>query len=85
MSFDCCASAPPSDLDHYGLGTGAPEVIHEAPMAMRFRAKLVDSINLLHVYPTMAEPLKVVAIARCKIRQSYPAVPNRTAGFNKGL
>jgi mercuric reductase len=41
-------------------------VIHEAAMAMRFRAKIRDFIDLLHVYPTMAEALKIVAISRFK-------------------
>jgi mercuric reductase len=48
------------------LGTGAAEVIHEAAMALRFHAKLHDFIDLLHVYPTMAEALKIVAISRFK-------------------
>jgi len=48
------------------LGANAGEVIHEAAMAMRFRAKIEDFVGLLHVYPTMAEALKIVAIARTK-------------------
>ena len=48
------------------VGTGASEVIHEAAMAMRFRAKIEDFVDLLHVYPTMAEALKIAAIARTK-------------------
>jgi mercuric reductase len=48
------------------VGVNAGEVIHEAVMGLRFRAKLDDYIDLLHVYPTMAEALKVVAIARYK-------------------
>jgi mercuric reductase len=39
------------------VGNSAGEVIHEAAMAMRFRAKIRDFIDLLHVYPTMAEAL----------------------------
>ena len=35
-------------------------------MAMRFRAKIDDFLGLLHVYPTMAEALKIAAIARTK-------------------
>jgi mercuric reductase len=42
------------------------EVIHEAAMALRFHAKLQDFIELLHVYPTMAEALKIAAISRFK-------------------
>ena len=48
------------------VDAGAPEVIHEAAIAMRFRATLDDYIDQLHVYPTMAEALKIVAIARYK-------------------
>jgi hypothetical protein len=48
------------------IGANAGEVIHEAAMALRFRAKIVDFIDLLHVYPTMAEALKIVAISRFK-------------------
>lgn len=48
------------------IGNSAAEVIHEAAMAMRFRAKIGDFIDLLHVYPTMAEALKIVAISRYK-------------------
>lgn len=48
------------------IGANAGEVIHEAAMAMRFRAKVEDFVDLLHVYPTMAEALKIVAIARTK-------------------
>ena len=44
----------------------AGEVIHEAAMGLRFRATLDDYIDLLHVYPTMAEALKIVAISRYK-------------------
>jgi mercuric reductase len=48
------------------VGANAAEVIHEAAMAMRFRATIEDFVDLLHVYPTMAEALKIVAIARTK-------------------
>ncbi len=48
------------------VGPNAGEVIHEAAMGMRFHAKLHDFIDLLHVYPTMAEALKIVAISRFK-------------------
>jgi mercuric reductase len=44
----------------------AGEVIHEAAMAMRFRARLQDYIDLIHVYPTMAEALKIAAISYFK-------------------
>ncbi len=48
------------------VGNSAGEVIHEAAMAMRFHAKLHDFIDMLHVYPTMAEALKIIAISRSK-------------------
>ena len=48
------------------IGNSAGEVIHEAMMALRFRAKLQDFIEQLHVYPTMAEALKIAAISRYK-------------------
>ncbi len=48
------------------IGSSAGEVIHEAAMALRFNAKLQDFIELLHVYPTMAEALKIAAISRYK-------------------
>ncbi len=41
-------------------------MIHEAAMALRFHAAIDDFIDLLHVYPTMAEALKIVAISRYK-------------------
>jgi len=44
----------------------AGEVIHEAAMAMRFRAKLEDYVDMIHVYPTMAEALKIAAISYFK-------------------
>jgi len=48
------------------VGTNAAEVIHEAAMALRFHARLHDFIELLHVYPTMTEALKIAAISRFK-------------------
>ena len=48
------------------VGNSAGEVIHEAAMAMHFHAKINDFIELLHVYPTMAEALKIAAISRRK-------------------
>lgn len=44
------------------VGRDAGEVIHEAAMALRFRARLQDFIELLHVYPTMAEALEIAAM-----------------------
>lgn len=48
------------------LGAQASEVIHEAAVGMRFHATIDDFIDTLHVYPTMAEALKIVAISRYK-------------------
>jgi mercuric reductase len=48
------------------LGAGAAEVIHEAAMGMRFGATADDFIEMIHVYPTMAEALKIAAIAFTK-------------------
>lgn len=48
------------------IGNSAAEVIHEAAMALRFHATLFDFIHQLHVYPTMAEALKIAAISRFK-------------------
>ena len=48
------------------VGRSAGEVIHEAAMAIRYRARIQDFIDLLHVFPTMAEALKIVAISRFK-------------------
>ena len=48
------------------LGRNAGEVIHEAAMALRFGATTDDFIDLIHVYPTMAEALKLVAISFTK-------------------
>src|SRR5260221_581501 len=48
------------------VGNSAGQVIHEAAMAIRFQARINDFVELLHVYPTMAEALKIVAISRRK-------------------
>ncbi|HEV2459580.1 MAG TPA: mercury(II) reductase, partial [Ktedonobacterales bacterium] len=48
------------------VGVNAGEVIHEAAMALRFGATTDDFIDLVHVYPTMAEALKIVAISFTK-------------------
>jgi mercuric reductase len=48
------------------VGNSAGEVIHEAAMGLRFHAKINDFRDLLHVYPTMAEALKIAAISRWK-------------------
>ena len=48
------------------VGHNAGEVIHEAAMAMRFHAKVRDFVEMLHVYPTMSEALKIAALSRYK-------------------
>jgi mercuric reductase len=48
------------------VGHNAGEVIHEAAMAMKFRATIHDFIDLMHVFPSMAEALKIIAISRFK-------------------
>ncbi len=45
------------------IGESAPEIIHEAAMAMKFKATLPDFVDLIHVYPTMSEALKIGAQA----------------------
>lgn len=45
------------------IGESAPEIIHEAAMALKFKATLADFVDLIHVYPTMAEALKIGAQA----------------------
>jgi len=47
-------------------GVNAGEVIHEAAMALRFGATADDFIDMIHVYPTMAEALKIAAISFTK-------------------
>ena len=41
----------------------AGEVIHEATMGLRFGDTVYDFIDMIHVYPTMAEALKIVALS----------------------
>ncbi len=48
------------------VGRDAGEVIHEAAMALRFGATVYDFIDMIHVYPTMAEALKIVALSYFK-------------------
>lgn len=45
------------------VGRDAGEVIHEAAMGIRMGATVHDFIDMIHVYPTMAEALKIVAIS----------------------
>ncbi|MGH7780430.1 MAG: mercury(II) reductase [Candidatus Binataceae bacterium] len=48
------------------LGMDAAEVIHEAAMGIRLGAKVEDFVAMLHIYPTMAEALKIVALSFTK-------------------
>ncbi len=48
------------------VGREAAEVIHEAAMGMRLGAKIEDFVSMLHIYPTMAEALKIVALSFTK-------------------
>lgn len=45
------------------IGAAASEVIGEAAMGLHFKATLGDFIDLIHVYPTMNEALKIGAQA----------------------
>ena len=65
------------------LGNSAAEVIHEAPIAMRFHAKLEDFIDQLHVYPTMA--FKIVAISRFNDPAKLLCCANRAKGVAPGV
>ena len=47
-------------------GVNAGEVIHEAAMALRFSASADDFSEMIHSYPMMAEPLKLVAVSFVK-------------------
>ncbi len=47
-------------------GLNAAEVIHEAAMGLRFGAHIEDFAKMLHVFPTMAEALKIVALSYTK-------------------
>jgi len=45
------------------LGMDAAEVIHEAAMGIRLGATVEDFVGMLHIYPTMSEALKIVALS----------------------
>jgi mercuric reductase len=49
-------------------------------MAMRYRAKIHNFIDLLHVFPTMAEVLKIVAISRAQKPSQAPVALSKV-GF----
>jgi mercuric reductase len=48
------------------LGMDAAEVIHEAAMGIRLGAMVEDFVGMLHIYPTMSEALKIVALSFTK-------------------
>jgi len=45
------------------FGKYAAEVINEAALAIKFRATIDDIIDTIHVFPTMSESLKIVAMS----------------------
>jgi len=45
------------------LGENAAEVINEAALAIRLGATIDDLIDTVHVFPTMAESIKLAAIS----------------------
>ena len=50
------------------VGPQVGEVIHEAAMGLRFRATVDDFADLVHVFPAVAEGLKIVAVQMRKSR-----------------
>ncbi len=50
------------------VGPQVGEVIHEAAMGLRFRATVDDFADLIHVFPAVAEALKIVAVQMRKQR-----------------
>ena len=50
------------------VGPQVGEVIHEAAMGLRFRAAVDDFADLVHVFPAVAEALKIVAVKMRKER-----------------
>lgn len=48
------------------VGMDAAEVIHEAAMGMLLGATVDDFATMLHIYPTMSEALKIVALSFTK-------------------
>ena len=48
------------------VGMDAAEVIHEAAMGIRLGATVEDFVGMLHIYPTMSEALKIVALSFTK-------------------
>ena len=50
------------------VGPQVGEVIHEAAMGLRFRATVDDFADLVHVFPAVAEALKITAVKMRKAR-----------------
>ena len=50
------------------VGPQVGEVIHEAAMGLRFHATVDDFADLIHVFPAVAEALKIVAVQMRKRR-----------------
>jgi mercuric reductase len=48
------------------VGMDAAEVIHEAAMGIRLGATIEDFVGMIHIYPTMSEALKIVALSFTK-------------------
>jgi mercuric reductase len=43
------------------IGENGAEVVNEAALALRLRTTVYDLVDTVHVFPTMAESLKLVA------------------------
>ena len=67
------------------VAVDAGEVNLEATAALQFRATIYHFIDLLHLYPTMAEALKIVASRSSKIPPNSPAVRNSFVNFEKAF
>ena len=50
------------------VGPQVGEVIHEAAMGLRLHATVDDFADLVHVFPAVAEALKIVAVKMQKER-----------------
>ena len=47
----------------YACGTNAAEIIHEATLAIRLGLTVHDVIDMVHVFPTYSEAIKLAAQA----------------------
>ena len=43
------------------LGENAADIIHEGVLAVKYKLTIDDIIDTVHVFPTMAESIKLVA------------------------